>query len=317
MANRIQAVEIQTTRFDPAEVELTVLVAAEVADESLSLHGRLMGPRCLFNETIEIAYPLRPLPNQDDLLRARVVIPEPSLWEPTTPFLYEGPVELWQGDVLVDRISVSHGVRQLALGRRGLQLNGSALKLRGVRYMKPKVDDAATLERELRSLRQAGGNFLFAPATTEASGLWQLADRLGFLIAGQIDLDDEAILWHADQQLSGHASCFGWLFPQSMLEYRQAWHNAMSLLHGQRRKMLIGVKVEEMPLGALPGHVSFLLCAERLLPELGETTLPKIVLTRRGWDETIATAERGSSPILGVIHQTWPRVASEENGIPA
>ncbi len=313
MANRIQSIEIQTTRFDPAEVELTVLVEPDSVEESLSLRGRLMGPRCLFNETIEIAYPLRSLPNQDDLLRARVIIPEPSLWEPATPFLYEGPVELSQGDALVDRVSVSHGVRQLALGRKGLQLNGSILKLRGVRCKRPKVGDTPTLERELRNLRQAGCNFLFAPATTDASGLWQLADRLGFLIVGQMDLDDETTLWHAEQQLAGHASCFGWLFPQSTLERRQAWHNAMSLLHGRRQKMPIGIKVEEAPLGVLPGHVSFLVCEERLLPGLTETTLPVMVLTKRAWGDHDAVEAASGRRILGVFHHAWPDLEREWN----
>jgi hypothetical protein len=35
-------------------------------------------------------------------LAARVVIPEPSIWEPECPFVYDGVVELWQGDERCD-----------------------------------------------------------------------------------------------------------------------------------------------------------------------------------------------------------------------
>jgi beta-galactosidase/beta-glucuronidase len=44
-------------------------------------------------------------------LEFRVIIPEASWWEPKTPFLYEGPVELWQDGVLCDRREISHGIR--------------------------------------------------------------------------------------------------------------------------------------------------------------------------------------------------------------
>jgi hypothetical protein len=49
--------------------------------------------------TIEVAYPLQPFPRKpEDLLELamRVVIPEPSFWEPECPFVYDGVVELWE-----------------------------------------------------------------------------------------------------------------------------------------------------------------------------------------------------------------------------
>src|SRR6516164_11712247 len=102
MSNRIVGVDILTTRFDPTEAEVTVVATPEQPADNLELRGRLMGPRCPYADTVEVAYNLRPLTAQDDLPRARVIIPEASPWEPETPFLYDGPLELWRGDAKLD-----------------------------------------------------------------------------------------------------------------------------------------------------------------------------------------------------------------------
>ena len=52
---------------------------------------------------------------------ARVLIPEPSPWNPASPFLYYGPVELWQAGARVDSARVTHGLRTLHLTRAGLR----------------------------------------------------------------------------------------------------------------------------------------------------------------------------------------------------
>ena len=44
--------------------------------------------------------------------------------------------------------------------------------------------------------------------------------------------------------------------------------------------MLIGLHVEDLPLGVLPGHVAFIVCTPRLLEDLAEQQVPKIVLAR-------------------------------------
>ena len=48
--------------------------------------------------TVEVAYPLRPFEPKpaDTQLAARVAIPEPSLWQPEHPFVYDAVIELWQ-----------------------------------------------------------------------------------------------------------------------------------------------------------------------------------------------------------------------------
>ena len=77
------------------------------------VRGRLTGPRCPYTTTVEVAYPFREHSRDygeggSPRLTLRAIIPEPSWWDPQTPFLYEGPVELWQDGRLVDvSLSVS------------------------------------------------------------------------------------------------------------------------------------------------------------------------------------------------------------------
>src|SRR4051812_37737852 len=92
-------VTVDVVRLDAAAAEL--LVHAEVDDTGgVVLRGRLMGPRCPGVSTVEVAYPLKPLPadpHRPGRVSARVVIPDPNLWEPAHPFVYWGPVEVWRG----------------------------------------------------------------------------------------------------------------------------------------------------------------------------------------------------------------------------
>jgi hypothetical protein len=106
MENRISEVHVEIRRLDPVEAEALLLVVAEQTTPTTEVRGRVVGPRCAGVTTVEVAYPFRPSPRQSaDLpgLAARVVIPEPSLWKPETPFVYEVVVELWQDGQRCDR----------------------------------------------------------------------------------------------------------------------------------------------------------------------------------------------------------------------
>src|SRR5689334_4063070 len=91
------SVSLRDAVLSPVEADVRITFTFRRPVDGLEVRGRLMGPRCRYASTVEVAYPFRPLPAPQDqvALPARVLIPEPSLWEPTCPFLYEGPVELW------------------------------------------------------------------------------------------------------------------------------------------------------------------------------------------------------------------------------
>jgi hypothetical protein len=102
MSNRIVHLNIATNRVEPFEAELWIVVTPERLTPTTELRGRFVGPKSAVSSTIEVAYPLRAFTRQPAELgdrgdlAARVVIPEPSLWEPACPFVYDGVIELWQ-----------------------------------------------------------------------------------------------------------------------------------------------------------------------------------------------------------------------------
>src|SRR5919204_1388628 len=101
MSNSIRRVEVRNRSLSPAGAEVWVSVIPERRTPATEVIGRLVGPRCRYATTVEVAYPFRPFPRPVEGLPGltrRVVIPEPSFWEPASPFLYQGPVELWEGD---------------------------------------------------------------------------------------------------------------------------------------------------------------------------------------------------------------------------
>lgn len=203
MTNRITHLDVRTRSFTPAEAEVWIIVRVERLTATTEVRGRLMGPACPYSSTIEVAYPLRPLahpPAEVPPLTRRIVIPEPSLWEPVSPFLYRGPVELWQDGERCDRVTVTRGLCFAALKPDGLHWNGKLLSLHGRRV-------AGLAEDEARSLRQAGINLLLAPV--QEAETWALADRLGFLVIGELPSFDDDLLRYAEQR-TAHPSCLGW-----------------------------------------------------------------------------------------------------------
>lgn len=200
MTNRITHIEIRNRSLTPAEADVTITVHAEHVTPTTEVRGRLMGPTCPYSTTVEVAYPLRPAPGAAPLTM-RVVIPEPSLWEPVSPFLYHGPVELWQDGQRCDRVEVRHGLCSALLTPHGVRWSGKPLATRG-RRVRGLTDDNAM------SLRRDGFNLLLAPLDEPQT--WDIADRLGFLVVGELSrLDDEAL--HCTEQLAAHPSCLGWL----------------------------------------------------------------------------------------------------------
>ncbi len=99
MTNRMVDIDVRTHRLSPTEAEIWVVVTGQRTTPATEIRGRFIGPKCAVSSTIEVAYPVRPFPRKPPGLLepcGRVVIPEPSLWEPECPFVYDGVIELWQ-----------------------------------------------------------------------------------------------------------------------------------------------------------------------------------------------------------------------------
>ncbi|MFO0926401.1 MAG: hypothetical protein U0736_05095 [Gemmataceae bacterium] len=208
MSNRIVRVQLSDRSVIPTEAEVHVTVVPEVIDFQTDVRGRLVGPRCRYADTVEVAYPLRPwqVPTSQPAITLRAVVPEASLWDPESPHLYLGPVELWQNGQRVDSREIRHGLRHVSVGPRGLRVNGRLWRLRGRRV--DTVDDATALQ-----LRRAGYNLIIVPASDAARRAWEVADRVGLFVLGEESAAPSGERW---RELVGHPSCLGWLRPATV-----------------------------------------------------------------------------------------------------
>ena len=102
---KIDRFTIEQKRLSTAEAELWVFVHVATVDLSTQLRGNLVGPRAPNVETVQIAYPFKPISpagQAENILIGRVLIPDPNFWTTETPFVYEGKIELWQEGKLAD-----------------------------------------------------------------------------------------------------------------------------------------------------------------------------------------------------------------------
>jgi hypothetical protein len=216
----------------------------------------------------------------------RVVIPEPSLWDPISPFLYEGPIELWQDGQRCDSVQVRHGLRWFSGTGHRFRINGHPLTPMGAER------DRCT-DEEARRLRKEGVNTLVVPVREDTRALWDLADRLGFLIIGRIPTRLESPANLNVPQPDQHPSCLGWLLDVDDQEAGRL-AETVAALTAARPQTWIGVELHRVP-EALPEGLHFVLCAEELLPSLITIELPKLVRTAAGV-LTIVPSTKGSQP---------------------
>jgi hypothetical protein len=102
---KITQLTVEQKRLSTAEAELWVFVHVERSDDATEIRGCLVGPKCVSAETVQINYPLKRIRSDDhatNVLLGRILIPEPNLWTPETPFVYEGNVELWHEGKVAD-----------------------------------------------------------------------------------------------------------------------------------------------------------------------------------------------------------------------
>jgi hypothetical protein len=180
MGDRIQGVTVRPIRLTPTEAELAVKLDVSAPAADAEVHGRLMGPRCKYSSTVEVAYPIRQLPRSTfgpATAIGRVIIPEPSWWDPESPFLYGGPVELWEAGQTVERTQTRCGLHHATVTGNRLIWNGRSIDVR-------VATEAAATPAGLTALRQANVNLVFVDADT-LDGLVEAADEIGILLAGR------------------------------------------------------------------------------------------------------------------------------------
>lgn len=190
--------------LSPAEAEIWITIVGAELPNKAEVRGQLVGPHSFYASTVEVAYPFRPLPAlfaDRGWLKARVIIPEPSFWDPETPLLYHGSVELWEAGSLCWTTPINYGLRVLQLEKSGPRWNGRPFTIRGVSRQRLTVGDA-------HQLRAEGYNTLVSEVSPETADLWDAGDRFGFLVLGRLATHAACDL---AESLQYHACCLGWL----------------------------------------------------------------------------------------------------------
>ncbi|MCH5239039.1 MAG: DUF4981 domain-containing protein [Muribaculaceae bacterium] len=116
------------------------------------------------------------------------VIDNPILWSAEKPYLYQGSISLKDnGDNEIERFHFNLGIKKVETKGEILYINGRPVKLRGVnrhdhhprtgRYV-----DNATLEKDVRLMKQANINFLRTSHYPDMPYLYELCDSYGIYV---------------------------------------------------------------------------------------------------------------------------------------
>jgi hypothetical protein len=170
--------EIRT--LNPAEADVRFHVAVDRHDDRLSVKGRLVGPRCAYASTVEVAYPFRDaLPGEPNRLSTRAIIPEPNLWEPACPFLYEATLELFEDGSRIDVSTMTVGLRSVAVSGTSFVLNGKRFRPKTKAMAHPTETDLAQARKQF--------NTVVLPVSEDASPLWHACDQVGMGVLGRVE----------------------------------------------------------------------------------------------------------------------------------
>jgi beta-galactosidase len=129
---------------------------------------------------------------QTKTVRQQVTVPGAELWSPDSPSLYSGRLVLADGSDTLDQAHDEFGIRTLDVdARRGLRINGAAVKLRGACIHHDNgVIGAHTLDaaedRRIRILKESGYNAIRSAHNPASRATLRACDRHGVLVMDEL-----------------------------------------------------------------------------------------------------------------------------------
>ncbi len=159
-----------------------------------------------------------------------VPIPDPLLWSPSDPVLYEGVVTLLKDNFQVDRLTFQWGIREMRVEGKRLILNNKPIALCGINWIEDQPYFGSTIPTrlvyyDLLMMKRAGINCIRPGHCPTDENLIKLADRLGFLVIEEIpawgltesQMSDAKMLHKAKQYMNemiqrdkNHPCIFAW-----------------------------------------------------------------------------------------------------------
>lgn len=129
--------------------------------------------------------------NDTLVLRTRVEVEAPAMWDAENPNLYTCEVEILEDGTAVDSDSAVFGIRRIQLdSRRGLRINGKTVKLRGgcIHHDNAMLGAVSVLDAEMRKialLKTGGYNAVRTAHNPPSAALLEACDRLGMYVMNE------------------------------------------------------------------------------------------------------------------------------------
>jgi len=131
-------------------------------------------------------------PSIVNTLSFHLEIPDPSLWSPDAPHLYQASVKLFVDDTLWDDQNETFGIRRFRFDeRQGFLLNGERLQLRGVNRHQDfpglgNVLPERLHRRDAELIKEMGANFVRTSHYPQSPSFLAACDELGILVYEEI-----------------------------------------------------------------------------------------------------------------------------------
>lgn len=172
---------------DMAKVNLEITITNE-----LQLEKQISVVTTLFNKNNEeVANNISEIllsTNKETKVDQELIVDSPYLWDLKSPNLYEAITQVKCGDVLIDEIKNTFGIRTISFSvENGFQLNGETIKLKGgcLHHDNGLIGACAfdyAEERKVKLMKDIGYNAIRTAHNPPSTALLDACDRLGVLV---------------------------------------------------------------------------------------------------------------------------------------
>jgi len=211
----------------------TVQVQVEVSGwqkRNVHIKAAIRNPQGMIIGRSESNMPVHTHQQTTEVPLPRVRLNSPDLWSPDSPSLYTADVKVYDGDLLVDSVSETFGIRKLEFSPDfGFRLNGEKIFLQGnaghhdLGALGAACYDRA-IERMMLRLKEFGYNCIRCSHNPYSDSFARIADRVGLLI-----VDELTDKWSDDPYWGGRQP-FTAIWPQLVMEWVKRDRNRPSVI---------------------------------------------------------------------------------------